>query len=59
MTVKELIEQLEKVEQKGATVYIHSSHRIENRLTNAVIEHYLKDDQVVVVLESGAAGNSQ
>ena len=50
MMVKELIEQLEKVERQTATVFLHNAESIVNELNEAVIEHDLKDDEVVVIL---------
>ena len=50
MTVMELIKMLEKVKCQTAVVYLHDAESSVNELNEAVIEHDLKDDEVVVIL---------
>lgn len=51
MTVIELINQLQKVETKTATVYKDNSDDENNIVGKAVIERDLRDDEIVVVLK--------
>lgn len=51
MTVARLIEYLQKVQRKEAEVYLEDSGAANNTITDAVIEHNLLNDKVVVVLK--------
>lgn len=51
MTVARLIEYLQKVQRKEAEVYLEDSGTANNTITDAVIEHNLLNDKVVVVLK--------
>lgn len=51
MTVAKLIEYLQKVQRKEAEVYLEDSGTANNTITDAVIEHNLLNDKVVVVLK--------
>ena len=51
MTVTALIEYLQKVQRKEAEVYLEDSETANNTITDAVIEHNLLNDKVVVVLK--------
>ena len=53
MTVKELIEMLNKVEHKEAEIRLcdtDDSPNIYNECCGVVVEHYLSDDTIFVVL---------
>lgn len=51
MTVTALIDYLQKVQRKEAEVYLEDSGTANNAITDAVIEHNLLNDKVVVVLK--------
>lgn len=51
MTVTALIDYLQKVQRKEAEVYLEDSGTANNAITDAVIEHDLLNDNVVVVLK--------
>ena len=51
MTVSDLIRLLEKVQHKEAKVYVLNSNRDENMLSQALIEHNLRNDEIVVILK--------
>lgn len=52
MSVRHLIELLQKVEDKEADVYLQDSKVMDHMLTYAVIEHDLFDDETFVVLKT-------
>lgn len=52
MTVRGLIDLLQKVEHKEADVYLGDSELITHMLASAVIEHDLSDDEIVVILKT-------
>lgn len=51
MSVVELISLLKKVNTETATVYMDDSNDIERLVRNVVVEHDLREDEVVVVLK--------
>ena len=51
MNVAELIRLLEKVNTKGATVFMDDSENIEHMVDRVIVEHDMDDDEVVVVLK--------
>ena len=51
MTVASLIGLLQKVEHKEAEVYLENSALCSNTLTDAVIEHDLISEEIVVILK--------
>lgn len=51
MTVAELVEQLQKVEDEDAEVFLYDSDDIRHKLGCAILERDLLDDEFVVVLK--------
>lgn len=51
MTVAELVEQLQKVEDEDAEVFLYDADDIRHKLGCAILERDLLDDEFVVVLK--------
>lgn len=51
MTVAELVERLQKVEDEDAEVFLYDSDDIRHKLGCAILERDLLDDEFVVVLK--------